>query len=57
LYQKPALSVMAGLVPAVHAIGQTAVLENTVAPLMPSVRWSSENEAERHGAQTEANCA
>jgi hypothetical protein len=38
---------MAGLVPAIHAVKQTTVLEEFIAPLLPAFR-RSESEAKRH---------
>jgi hypothetical protein len=44
-----ALSVMAGLVPAIHAVEQTTVLDELVVPLLPAFGGDSESEAKRDG--------
>jgi hypothetical protein len=38
---------MAGLVPAIHVVGQTAKLETYVARSMQAFRWSSANQTPR----------
>jgi hypothetical protein len=46
---KRALSVVAGLVPAIHAVEPTTVLDEIAVPLLPAFRGGSESEAKRDG--------